>query len=267
MVDKENRLRRILREGRPSMGTRMWGTWPFMIEAVGDTGNYDYVEYVAEYSPFSQSDLENMARAAELHDMALLMKVDFQNRGYVAQKAIASGVQGILFTDCRNADEVRESIRLVKPETEADGGCFGYPNRRYIGFQPHLTQQEHARRQREILLAFMIEKRSAMEEIEEICSVPGVDMVQFGPSDYCMSRGWDLKDHREEARAEERRMIETALRHGVAPRCEIRTPEEAAYYRELGVRHFCLGDELKYLQERWREDGGRLRKMLKEEGQ
>ena len=35
----------------------------------------------------------------------------------------------------------------------------------------------------------MIEKQEAVENVEEICSVPGVDMLQFGPSDYCMSRG------------------------------------------------------------------------------
>lgn len=81
-----------------------------MIEAAGSTGNYDYVEFVGEYTPFSQSDLENMARAAELHGMSLMMKVDFQNRGYVAQKAIASGVQAILFTDCRNAQEVGRGV-------------------------------------------------------------------------------------------------------------------------------------------------------------
>lgn len=107
----------------------------------------------------------------------------------------------------------------------------------------------------------MIEKKSAMDAIEEICSVPGVDMLQFGPSDYCMSRGWNLAEHRAEAKAEEKRMIETASRHGIVSRCEIGTPEEASYYMELGVRHFCLGDQLKYLQERWQKDGGQMRRM------
>lgn len=112
MTDKTNHLRVLLQAGKPSLATRIWSTWPIVIEAAGSTGNYDYVEFVGEYTPFSQSDLENMARAAELHGMSLMMKVDFQNRGYVAQKAIASGVQAILFTDCRNAQEVEESIRL-----------------------------------------------------------------------------------------------------------------------------------------------------------
>ena len=264
MTDKTNHLRQLLVEGRPSLSTRMWGTWPFMIEAVGSTGNYDYVEFVAEYSPFTQDDLENMARAAELHGMGLMAKVDFQNRGYVAQKAIASGAQAILFTDCHNAEEVRECVRLVKPETPGDGGCFGYPNRRFIGFQPYLRQMDHARWQREVVLAFMIEKRSAVEDIEAICAVPGVDMVQFGPSDYSMSSGFDLADHRDEVRKVEKKVIETALRHGVAPRCEIPRPEDAEFYIRLGVRHFSLGDQLKYLLERWQTDGGALRRRADE---
>ena len=122
MTDKTNHLRVLLQAGKPSLATRIWSTWPIVIEAVGSTGNYDYVEFVGEYTPFSQSDLENMARAAELHGMSLMMKVDFQNRGYVAQKAIASGVQAILFTDCRNAQEVEESIRLVTPEMHRTAG-------------------------------------------------------------------------------------------------------------------------------------------------
>ena len=84
MTDKTNHLRVLLQAGKPSLATRIWSTWPIVIEAAGSTGNYDYVEFVGEYTPFSQSDLENMARAAELHGMSLMMKVDFQNRGYVA---------------------------------------------------------------------------------------------------------------------------------------------------------------------------------------
>ena len=206
MTDKTNHLRVLLQAGKPSLATRIWSTWPIVIEAAGSTGNYDYVEFVGEYTPFSQSDLENM------------MKVDFQNRGYVAQKAIASGVQAILFTDCRNAQEVEESIRLVTPETAQDGGRFGYPNRRFIGFQPYLPQMEHAQRQRDIVRAFMIEKKSAVDDIEAICSVPGVDMVQFGPSDYAMSCGMNLKDHRSEVLEVEKKVIAVAMAHGIQRR-------------------------------------------------
>ena len=86
---KNNKMREMIRNGAPMTTTRVWSTWPFFTEAIGATGNFDYIEFVGEYSPYTQLDLENLARAAELHDMGCMMKVDFQNRGFVAQKAIA----------------------------------------------------------------------------------------------------------------------------------------------------------------------------------
>lgn len=139
------------------------------------------MEFVAEYSPYTLMDLQNICRAAELNEMGTMMKVDFQNRGFVAQKAAASGFQAIMFADHRTPDEVRETVRMMKSETPAGGGIFGYPNNRFIGGQSHLTQMDHAKRVDEVVLCFMIEKAEAMEHIEEICSIPGVDMSNLAP--------------------------------------------------------------------------------------
>ena len=40
---------------------------------------------------------------------------------------------------------------------------------------------------RNTVAAFMVEKKECLDNLEEICEIPGVDMVQFGPSDYSMS--------------------------------------------------------------------------------
>lgn len=255
---KSNKIRAQLNSNSPMLSTRMWSAWPFYTEVVGATGNFDYVEFVAEYSPFTQYDLENLARAAELHEMGTMLKVDFQNRGYVAQKAVCAGFQGILFADHHTPEEILDTIHMMKADRNGQGR-FGYPNRRYIGTQPYLSQMEHADRLDEIVLGFMIEKAEAMERIEEICAIPGVDMLQFGPSDYCMSLGMDKADCTERWKAAEREMIRAALAHNIAPRCEIQRPEEAEYYMRLGVRHFSLGDQLRKLQELWTDDGAVLR--------
>ncbi len=259
---KTNHLRELLEQGLPSIGTRIENTWPVITEIVGSTGAYDYVEFVAEYAPFTHYDLENIARAAELTNMSTMIKVDFQNRAYVAQKAMASGFQAILFTDHKSVDEVRESIYLVRPDSPQDGGRFGYPTRRWIGYQPYSPQMDYAAMVRKTVLAFMIEKREALDAIEEICSVDGVDMVQFGPSDYSMSMGWNRSEHVAEFKAAERHMIEVALAHGVQPRCEIASPEDAQYYIDLGVRHFCLGDELGNAARAWSQGGTALRRVV-----
>jgi len=256
---KENKLRHLLNNNLPSTATRLWSTWPFYMEALGTTGNFDYAEFVAEYAPYTQVDLENLARAAELHNMGTMIKLDFQGREYAAQKAVAAGFQAVLFADHRNASQVEESVKAVKPDTPTWGGNYGCPARRFIGTQSHLNQMDHAKRLEEVVLCFMIEKAEAMRNIEEICQVPGVDMVQFGPADYSMSRGFNMQEHREETLAAEREMIQVALRHGVSPRCEIHSVESAKYYMDLGVRHFCLGDQFYILRKYWEEQGKEMR--------
>ncbi|MDR1106887.1 MAG: 2,4-dihydroxyhept-2-ene-1,7-dioic acid aldolase [Treponema sp.] len=261
---KENLLRRILTENRPSIGTRLWSAQPFFTEAAGASGNYDYIEFIAEYAPFDQYDLENIVRAAELHGLGSMIKIDFQNRAWVAQKAIASGFQGILFTDSRTAEDVEESVRMVKSDRPSSGGTFGYPNRRYIGFQPYLGQMEHCDMVDQVVLAFMVEKAETMENLDRICSVPGVDMVQFGPSDYAMSLGWNTSGHKQEVEDAQKRMIETALKHDVQPRVEIfDAPEAAKPYIALGVKHFCFGDEVKTLQKFWNQEGAKMKALVK----
>ena len=76
-----NKIRKFLNEDCPTTATRMSSTWPFYTESVGVTGNFDYSEFLAENAPFSQMDLENIARAAELYDMGTMIKCDFQNHG------------------------------------------------------------------------------------------------------------------------------------------------------------------------------------------
>ena len=121
---KENVIRKKFEEGTPTVATRIWSTNPFITETIGNSGNFDYIEFAAEYAPFSQIDLENICRAAELYSMGTLIKVDFQNRAYVAQKAIAAGFQAVMFADHETPEEVEESIRLTMPATPDCGGRF-----------------------------------------------------------------------------------------------------------------------------------------------
>ena len=254
----ENILRKALSANEILIGTRMWSTDPVMTEAVGRTGLYQYVEFAAEYSDFSQQDLSNLARAAELHGMGSMIKVDFQNRKYVAQKAVGSGFQAVLFADHRTAEEVAESVRAIRPMTPGVDGEFGMPTRRFIRMDHRASQEEHIRRLNDIVLCFMVEKKETIRNLEEILSVPGVDMVQFGPSDYSMSMGWNRLEHAQDLKDVEAAMIEAALRHGVRPRCEINSAEEAEWYKAQGVRDFSLGDELKILEAFWTAEGRRL---------
>jgi 2-keto-3-deoxy-L-rhamnonate aldolase RhmA len=258
---RPNKLRALLQAGKPTLGTRLQSPWPSIIEVVGHTGVFDYVEFLAEYAPFSLHDLENMCRAAEVHDLGTMIKVDQEPRQFLAQRAIGSGFQSVLFADCRTVEDARACICSVKPDTPEDGGLYGAATRRFA-FMGYGGDADYVQALREIVVVLMIEKQPAVESIEEILALGGIDMVQWGGADYSMSVGKAGQRRSPEIKAVERQVIDTCLRMGVPPRIEIATPDEARFYMDLGVRHFSLGSDLAVLFGWWKQNGEKVRSLL-----
>ncbi len=260
---RSNKLRELLNAGQPTVATHIHTTWPSIIEAIGHTGLYDYVEFVGEYGPYDLHDLDNMCRAGELHNMGMMIKIDQEPRGFLAQRAIGSGFQSVLFSDCRSADEVRECVRIARPETPEDGGTYGVATRRFT-YMGYGGTPEYVQALREVVVVLMIEKQGAVDNLEEILSIDGVDMIQWGGSDYSMSVGKAGQRNSPEIKAVERKVIETSLNMGIPPRAEINTADQAKPYLDLGVRHFCIGTDVNILHNWWQAHGDNLRKAITE---
>lgn len=258
---RPNKLRELLNAGKPTVATHVHSTWPCIVEAIGHTGLYDYVEFVAEYAPFDLYDLDNFCRAAELYNMSSIIKVDQEPRAFLAQRAIGAGFQGVLFADCRTVEDVQQCVRIVRPDTPADQGIYGVASRRFA-YMGYGGSPEYVQALRDIVVMIMIEKGTVVERLEEILAVKGVDMVQWGPSDYSMSIGRPGERRAPEVKAAERKVFEMALRMGVAPRAEINSVDEAKYYLDMGVRHFCIGTDVSILYQWWKSNGEGLRKAL-----
>lgn len=256
-----NKLRDIINAGGFSVATRVNSSWPLITELVGKAG-FDYVEFLAEYAPVTQHDFENIARAAELWNIGCMIKVDFANRTYVAQKAIASGFNAVLFTDHKDAKTVEQTVNSILADSKEDDGKFGFSARRFSRFTGTGDQMTFQQTCRDVVKAFMIEKTEAVKNIDEICSVPGVDMIQFGPSDYSLSSGVNRRDYSKEIREAEEKCIKAAVAHGVRPRCEVMDVEDAKRYLDLGVRDFNISGELWILQQRWSADLNRMKSII-----
>jgi 4-hydroxy-2-oxoheptanedioate aldolase len=258
---RANKFRELLKADKPTIGTHIHTTWPSIVEAIGHTGTYDYVEFVAEYGPFDLYAFDDMCRAAELYDMSMMVKVDQEPRGFIAQRAIGSGFQSVLFSDCRSADEVRECVAIARPETPEDGGTYGVATRRFT-YMGYGGSMDYVRALRDVVVVIMIEKDGAVQNLEEVLSVPGVDMIQWGGSDYSMSVGRAGQRGSAEIKAVERKVIETSLKMGVPPRAEINTADQAKYYLDMGVRHFCIGTDVNILYDWWKAHGDDVRKAV-----
>src|SRR2546421_8009701 len=114
---RENRLRTLLSQGKPTLGTRVQSAWPTATELVGRSGQFDYVEFLAEYAPYDLHALDNIGRAIELSpDFCGLIKMERSAQWHLAVRAMSAGIQNLLFTDVRTAADAEAIVRLVRPE-------------------------------------------------------------------------------------------------------------------------------------------------------
>jgi len=263
---RKNKLREMLTEGKPTLATRLLSVCPGLVEIIGHTGMFDYVEYLGECSPWDLHDLENFSRAVELFDMSSMIKVDQNCRAFIAQRALGSGIQNILFADIRTVEEAKECVGIVRAETPKTKGINGAANRRNVGYYVEACSPEYVKAMDEAVVALMIEKREAVDNLEEILSVKGIDMVQFGPGDYSLSLGYPGQRNHPKVKEAELKTIKTALEKGIRPRVEIGSIyyklEDIQKYLDLGVRDFNLPSEGKIIYEWLKRNGDDFKKIL-----
>ena len=136
--------------------------WPGLVEIIGRTGVFDYVEFEGEYMPWDLHDLENLSRATELFDISSMMKIDQDPRCFIAQRSLGSGIQNVLFADIRTVEDAEEWVRIVKLETPGKKGLHGCHARRNVGCHPESGSLAYARAMDDVVIAFMIEKKAAL---------------------------------------------------------------------------------------------------------
>jgi 2-keto-3-deoxy-L-rhamnonate aldolase RhmA len=260
---RPNRLRELLKADQPTLGTHLHISWPSVTELVGHAAAFDYVEFVAEYAPYDLYALENIGRAiGNFPHLTGMIKIEQQPRTYLTVRAIGSGIQNILFADVRTVEDATECVRSVRAESPATGGLHGVGMRRDVGFVLEGGTPAFVQALEDSVVALMIEKKQCVENLEAILSVKGIDMVQFGPSDYSMSLGIPGQYRDPRVVEAEKYVIETALKKGIAPRAEIGSPSQAKRYLDMGVKHFCIGTDMSILYEWFRDNGKAMREVL-----
>jgi 2-keto-3-deoxy-L-rhamnonate aldolase RhmA len=267
---RRNLLRERLNAGKPTVGTHILSAWPTLVELIGHSKQYDYVEFTAEYAPFTMHDLDNLGRSFELMNMAGMIKIEQTQYTHQAMRAIGAGFQSVLFADIRSVEDAKLAVDAVRAETTMARGArgrgrgrLGVGMRRDVGTVRQGGSPAYVDALNEVVIAIMVEKKSCVDNLDAILSVPGIDMVQFGASDFSMSIGKTAQYSHPDVLAAETKTIQTALKKGLHPRVELRDPSQAQRYLEMGVKHFCIGWDVRILADWWDTKGAEMRKLLR----
>jgi len=183
----ENGLRRALESGETVFGAAAATYSPTVIEILGDVG-LDYVWLDLEHggpSPYDSTALAELTRAAEAGDIELLVRLPEPEPALV-RKVLDAGVRTILLPRIETADQLRPAVEAAYFAYDGDVGDRGVGVGRsgtWAGYVDNFVGGEDS----EVLVGTMIENQRAVDNIEDILSIPRLGFAFVGPADLSMS--------------------------------------------------------------------------------
>ena len=146
---------------------------------------FDFLVLDAEHGTLEPRDAEALVRAAELRGPAPLVRVP-ANEPYVILRYLDTGAVGVHVPLVSSAAEAEAAVRAVKYPPRGLRGLAGVRATGY-GSQP-LGEYAYAANEA-TLVVIQVETRAAVERVEEIAAVDGVDVVFVGPTDLSQAYG------------------------------------------------------------------------------
>lgn len=188
-----NPLRARLEEHRPALGALVSMPSVHVMQTLAHAG-FDWLFIDMEHGPIAIESAHAMIAATQGTGAAPVVRVAW-NEPWLVKPALDAGAMGIIFPMIRSAAEAEAAVRAVRypPRGERGFGPFYAPMR--FGVAPH----EYADlADREVLCIALIEHRDAIDDIEAIAAVEGLDACLIAPFDLSMSYGYrDGADHDE----------------------------------------------------------------------
>lgn len=224
-MDQGNLLRTRVEDGEVVYGARASTFSPTVIEIYGELG-IDFVWLDFEHmgpSPYDSRVFEDLTRAAEVSGTELFVRLPSGDPPLV-RKVLDAGVRNLLIPRVDSAAEVREAVKATRFEYDGEPGERGMASgrSRTWGFAEDYVATEDA----SVCLGVMVEKTTAIDELEDILATPDLGFVFIGPSDLSVQMGHPTrKDHPDVT--EQIEAVEDACRAADVPLGGIRTDPAA----------------------------------------
>jgi len=169
-------FRERLRGGEVLMGTMLNLPSAAIAEVLAAAG-FDWLFIDGEHGPIGPAELVSVLQAVD-RDLACIMRVPELNRGAI-KHALDMGSAGIIVPQVETGAEAAEAVRLARYAPQGERGMGLARAHRYgFGFSDYV-----ARANDEIAVVIQAEHARAVENIEAIVAVEGLDAVFLGPCD------------------------------------------------------------------------------------
>lgn len=236
MPAPENTFKSALLRGDTLIGCWAGFADAYATEILGTAG-FDWLVIDNEHAP---NDLRStMAQLQVLQSSPSHPVVRLpMGEAWAIKQVLDAGAQNLLIPMVETAEQARELVRATRYPPDGirgSGAALGRASR--FAAIPDYTQTANA----QICLTVQIESRTALENLEEICAVDGVDAAFIGPSDLACDLGHTGAKNSPEVQSAIKTALATINASGKVPGILATDPETTETYRAWGARQLAVG--------------------------
>jgi len=237
-----NTLKQQLKRGHLSLGTWVSIGHPDVAEVLADIG-FDWLLFDMEHGPLTNETVHPMMQAMGGSATAPLVRVARNDSWHIGQ-ALDGGAHGVMVPLVNTAEEARRAVAACKYPPEGTRGMGPRRATRYgRRFEEYLRSVN-----REVLVVVQIETPEAIENIDAIVSVEGVDVAAIGPGDLAKTMGCFGNPRNKEYQRAFDRVLRSCERHGIVPSMAyVSKIEKAREYIQRGFRFIGFCEDIEFL--------------------
>lgn len=235
-----NRLHRAIsqNDGKPLLGAALYFYDPIFLEIAARMG-FQVIWIEMEHAAITFAEAADLCRMAAGTGMLTMIRIPDSRRESVL-KAAECGPDIIDIPMADSPEQVAELVAYSKFAPEGSRGFYSVSRALNYGIVPSVPAQQQIVN-RELSLLAQIETVTALNRIEELCSIPNVDIF-IGPADLAASLGVPGQTGHPRLIEAMTEIVRVARKHGkkVATAC---AAEDFLHWTRLGVDLlFCAND-------------------------
>src|SRR5882757_4039160 len=260
-------FKKQLRDGQPKIGLFLNSHSPTVAEQLAHSG-YDWLLVDTQHGPMGYEKLSAMLSGIANGGAKSLVRVGGYDDRPGIQQALDMGADGVLIPYINTADEARQAVSCAKYPTVGTRSVY-FPQRSMdknglLGYAGSWNNEG--------IVALQVETASCIENIVEIASVPGVDILFLGQNDLCMSMGlynkyeFPLMYTSPELGAATQKLVEQARKNNVILGVFLFGSARVGEFLEKGFTFYSLGNDLHHMLTQTGAYVNDIEKVSKEKG-
>lgn len=235
-----NPLKQKLRDGTAVVGTWLNNIGDPILARVAAVAEMDFIPIDMEHGVIPLRAAAELCSVARLCGLAAFIRPECPQLLAHNGHLLDIGATGLIFPDVQTPEMADALVRSMKYFW---GGTRGFVNLSYNSDLRPTRETDLCRSDQETIAVIQIESPEAVAGIDEILSVPGIDVVLVGKGDLTHAMHARGIDDPESVNQAVNQVFESAKRHGVVAGALCATPEEGKRRVQAGVNFLHYANE------------------------